>query len=150
MTQSSLRAMPARLDVDTLRAWLDSCEADSGDGPRVLDVRNPAEFRTVHIPGSYNVPLDLLREHRGELSRHLEQDVVLICRSGARAGQAEAMLADTGLPNVHVLDGGLLAWQKTDAPGLVERPTGTWNGRFGWLPVVWSWLVSWPASWYRR
>ena len=86
MTQSSLRAMPARLDVDTLRDWLDSREADSGDGPRVLDVRNPAEFRTVHIPGSCNVPLDLLREHRGELSRHLDQDVVLICRSGARAG----------------------------------------------------------------
>jgi rhodanese-related sulfurtransferase len=125
MTQSSLRAMPARLDVDTLRDWLDSCEADSGDGPRVLDVRNPAEFRTVHIPGSYNVPLDLLREHRGELSRHLDQDVVLICRSGARAGQAEAMLADTSLPNVHVLDGGLLAWQKTDAT--VTRGAAHWD-----------------------
>jgi rhodanese-related sulfurtransferase len=117
--------MPARLDVDTLRDWLDSREADSGDGPRVLDVRTPAEFRTVHIPGSYNVPLDLLREHRGELSRHLDQDVVLICRSGARAGQAEAMLADTGLPNVHVLDGGLLAWQKTDAP--VTRGATHWD-----------------------
>ena len=125
MTPSPLRAMPARLDVATLRDWLDSREADSDDGPRVLDVRNPAEFRTVHIPGSYNVPLDLLREHRGELSRHLDQDVVLICRSGARAGQAEAMLADTGLPNVHVLDGGLLAWEKTDAP--VTRGAAHWD-----------------------
>ena len=125
MTQSSLRAMPARLDVATLREWLDSGDLDTREAPRVLDVRTAAEFRTVHIPGSYNVPLDLLREHRGELSRHLEQDVVLVCRSGARAGQAETLLADTGLPNVHVLDGGLLAWQRTDAP--VNRGSARWD-----------------------
>src|ERR1035437_4770396 len=35
------------------------------------------------------------------------------------------MLADTGLPNVHVLDGGLLAWQKTDAP--VTRGAAHWD-----------------------
>jgi len=125
MTQSSVRAIPARLDVATLRDWLDSGDLESRNVPRVLDVRTPAEFRTVHIPGSYNVPLDLLREHRGELSRHLEQDVVLVCRSGARAGQAETLLADTGLPNVHVLDGGLLAWQRTDAP--VTRGAARWD-----------------------
>jgi Rhodanese-related sulfurtransferase len=112
--------MPARLDVATLRDWL-----DSRDVPRVLDVRTAAEFRTVHIPGSYNVPLDLLREHRGELSRHLDQNVVLVCRSGARAGQAETLLAETGLPNMHVLDGGLLAWQRTDAP--VNRGSARWD-----------------------
>src|SRR5665811_53760 len=76
MTQSSVRAIPARLDVLSLRDWLDSRDLDSRNVPRVLDVRTPAEFRTVHISGSDNVPLDLLREHRGELSRHLEQDVV--------------------------------------------------------------------------
>lgn len=120
MTQSVVHTMPARLDVATLRDWL-----DSRDVPRVLDVRTAAEFRTVHIPGSYNVPLDLLREHRGELSRHLDQDVVLVCRSGARAGQAETLLAETGLPNMHVLDGGLLAWQRTDAP--VNRGSARWD-----------------------
>lgn len=52
MTQSSTRAMPARLDVATLRDWLASDQA-----PRVLDVRTAAEFTTAHIPGSYNVPL---------------------------------------------------------------------------------------------
>lgn len=103
--------MPARLDVATLRGWM-----ASSDGPRVLDVRTAPEFTTVHIPGSYNVPLDLLREHRDELSRHLDEDIVLVCRSGARAGQAETLLAETVRPDVHVLDGGLLAWQKAAAP----------------------------------
>ena len=116
----STGTMPARLDVASLRDWL-----DSDDAPRILDVRTAAEFRTVHIPGSYNVPLDLLREHRDELSRHLDQDIVLVCRSGARAGQAETLLLETVRPNVHVLDGGLLAWQKNGAP--VNRGSVRWD-----------------------
>ena len=64
--------------------------------PRVLDVRTPGEFETAHIAGSYNVPLDLLREHRDEIIEHLDQDVVLVCRSGQRAAQAEQTLAVIG------------------------------------------------------
>ncbi|MCH9768846.1 MAG: rhodanese-like domain-containing protein, partial [Actinomycetia bacterium] len=79
--------------------------------PRVLDVRTPGEFETAHIAGSYNVPLDLLREHREEITQHLDEDVVLVCRSGQRAAQAEETLRDVGLPNVHILDGGISAWE---------------------------------------
>jgi rhodanese-related sulfurtransferase len=89
---------------------------DAGRAPRVLDVRTPAEFETVHIPGSYNVPLDLLREHRRELRDHLDEDVVLVCHSGARATRAEQALAGVGLPNLKILNGGMLAWQAANAP----------------------------------
>ncbi|MDQ0931160.1 rhodanese-like domain-containing protein [Streptomyces turgidiscabies] len=87
-----------------------------GHGPRLLDVRTPAEFRTSHIPGAYNVPLATLREHRAELLSHLDEEVVLVCRSGARATQAEKALAEAGLPNLRVLDGGMNAWEATGAP----------------------------------
>ncbi|WP_327416879.1 rhodanese-like domain-containing protein [Streptomyces sp. NBC_01233] len=97
----------------------------SGRGPRVLDVRTPGEFRTVHIPGSYNVPLDTLREHRAELLTHLDEDVVLVCRSGARAAQAEQALAEAGLPNLRVLDGGMMAWEAAGAP--VNRGEARWD-----------------------
>ena len=63
------------------------------------------------MPGSYNVPLDLLREHRDEILAHVDEDVVLVCRSGQRAAQAEETLRKAGLPNVHILDGGITAWQ---------------------------------------
>jgi rhodanese-related sulfurtransferase len=102
---------PATLDAATLRQLL-----DAGRAPRILDVRTPGEFETSHIPGAYNVPLDLLREHRTELLSHLDEDVVLVCRSGARATQAEQTLAMAGLPNLKVLDGGILAWQAANAP----------------------------------
>ncbi|MET9883284.1 rhodanese-like domain-containing protein [Streptomyces sp. NPDC006430] len=97
----------------------------SGRGPRVLDVRTPGEFRTAHIPGSYNVPLDTLREHRAELLTHLDEDVVLVCRSGARAAQAEQALAEAGLPNLRVLDGGMMAWEAAGAP--VNRGEARWD-----------------------
>ncbi|PZG02040.1 rhodanese-like domain-containing protein [Micromonospora deserti] len=102
---------PTTLDAASLRELI-----DSGRAPRLLDVRTPAEFETAHIPGAYNVPLDLLREHRAELRNHLDEDVVLICRSGARASQARQALAPVGLPNLTVLDGGMTAWRAADAP----------------------------------
>lgn len=86
-------------------------QLDSADAPRMLDVRTPGEFETVHIPGAYNVPLDLLREHRDEIRRHLDEQVVLVCRSGQRAAQAEEALRNAGLVNVHILEGGMDSWQ---------------------------------------
>ena len=51
---------------------------------RILDVRTGGEFETVHIPGSYNVPLDTLGEHVRDLA-DVEHPVVLVCQSGGRA-----------------------------------------------------------------
>ena len=55
----------------------------------------------------------------------LDQDVVLVCRSGMRAAQAEATLAGAGLPNVHLLEGGITAWQQHGAP--VTRGRARWD-----------------------
>lgn len=82
-----------------------------GSGPRMIDVRTVAEFDTVHIPGAYNVPLDLLREHRDEIANHIDDDIVLVCRSGQRARIAEEALRNAGLTNVRILDGGMTSWQ---------------------------------------
>jgi hypothetical protein len=91
---------PARFDVDALARW----RAD-GTEHRILDVRTPAEFETVHIPGSYNLPLDQLGEHREELARHVDEPVVLVCRSGNRAGRPSSGSPPRACRNVHVLDG---------------------------------------------
>jgi rhodanese-related sulfurtransferase len=97
---------------------------DTGHAPRLVDVRTPAEFEAVHIAGSYNVPLDLLQEHRAEFAEHLD-DVILVCRSGQRAKTAEETLRQAGLSNVHILEGGVTAWQ---AQGFdVRRGTPKWD-----------------------
>jgi len=77
---------------------------------RVLDVRTGGEFDGVHIPGSFNVPLDTLGEHVHDLA-DLEHPVVLVCRSGARATQAHAKLTTAGKQRLHLLEGGMDAWE---------------------------------------
>jgi rhodanese-related sulfurtransferase len=93
-----------RIDVATLRAM-----RTRDPLLRLLDVRTGGEFETVHIPGSYNVPLDTLVEHLGEFAR-LEHPIVLVCQSGGRATQARSKLSAAGKARLHILDGGLNAW----------------------------------------
>lgn len=111
---------PAIIDSQDLSRLLGSTGP-----PRLIDVRTPGEFEAAHITGAYNVPLDLLREHRDEIIRHLDEDVVLVCRSGQRATQAEDTLRNAGLTNVHILDGGIAAWEAAGFP--VNRGAARWD-----------------------
>ena len=77
---------------------------------RILDVRTGGEFETVHIPGSYNVPLDTLGEHAVDLAS-VEHPVVLVCQSGGRATQAHGKLTSAGKETLHILEGGMAAWE---------------------------------------
>ena len=116
------------IDAATLRSRLDE------DAPRILDVRTPAEFETAHIPGAYNVPLDLLREHRDGLVRHIDQDVVLVCRSGTRASQAGQALGQAGLPGLRILDGGMNSWERA-RPSAAAARRGISSARSVWSPA---------------
>ena len=86
---------------------------------RLLDVRTPGEFESTHIRGAYNVPLDTLGEHAAEIRAAVADPVVLVCQSGARARRAEDALRSAGMPNLHVLDGGVNGWVAAGLP--VER-----------------------------
>ena len=84
----------------------------------VVDVRTAGEFESVHLPASRNRPLDELDTHIEELRALIAggTEVVLTCRSGARAHQAQQKLTAAGLPELALLEGGLLAWQADDGP----------------------------------
>lgn len=98
---------------------------DEGADLRLVDVRTPAEFESVHIAGSYNMPLDQLPEHRNALSGAFDAPVVLICRSGRRAREAEQLLREIDVPGIHILDGGLAAWEAAGLP--VVRGRAHWS-----------------------
>jgi rhodanese-related sulfurtransferase len=116
----ALQQLPEHMDAATLQAWLSTDEDH-----RIIDVRSPAEYESVHIPGSYNIPLDQLGEHREELRRHVDEPVVLVCMSGQRATQAQQRLAEVGMPNVRVLEGGMKDWES--AGGQVKRGQQKWD-----------------------
>ncbi len=91
---------------------------------QVLDVRSPAEFESVHIPGSYNLPLDQLGAHRALLGAGT-QPLVLVCRSGNRAREAQVLLHSAGRESSEILEGGLVAWEQAGLP--VERGRQRWS-----------------------
>lgn len=84
--------------------------ASSGAAVQLIDVRSPLEFDSEHIQDSKNIPLDELANRGGELKKACQ--IVLICRSGTRAGRAADLLATYGM-DVGVLTGGINDWKKT-------------------------------------
>jgi glyoxylase-like metal-dependent hydrolase (beta-lactamase superfamily II)/rhodanese-related sulfurtransferase len=83
----------------------------SPHAPLVVDVRMPAEYRSVHLDPSVSLPLDEIGRRRAELPR--DRELVLVCRTGARARLAAAELTEL---RTRVLEGGLAAWQEAGHP----------------------------------
>lgn len=98
------------LDATDLRGRLDDVA--------IVDVRTPGEFEAVHVPQARNRPLDDLDGHVDELRSLVDEsrEVVLVCRAGARAHQAQEKLSAAGLPELPILEGGMLAWQQAGGP----------------------------------
>lgn len=120
MTSAATAETTKTIDPLTFKALL-------GENPNltVIDVRNPAEFESAHIPGSHNIPLPLLSAHTVELAARLDDGVVLLCQSGVRAKQAHERLAAAGLQGGQVLTGSVADVEK--AGGSVVRGRQVWD-----------------------
>lgn len=82
----------------------------------ILDVREPDEFKSGHLLNAKSIPLGKLRDRIGELERHREKPIVVVCRSGQRSATACALLGKEGFAQVYNLAGGVTAWQKASLP----------------------------------
>lgn len=83
----------------------------SGKRPLVLDVRQPAEYRSGHIAGAKLIPLDQLGSRLKELPQGRE--IVCVCASGNRSHSATRMLTGAGYNAVN-MQGGMAAWRRAD------------------------------------
>jgi phage shock protein E len=88
----------------------------SGDAPLVLDVRTPAEFEAGHVPGAVNIPHDALASRIDELADHRDDEIVVHCQSGRRAGIAEDVLEEAGFRRILDLTGHWKAWKEGGYP----------------------------------
>ncbi|GAB4187651.1 MAG: rhodanese-like domain-containing protein [Phycisphaeraceae bacterium] len=93
---------------------------ESGRPIDLIDVRTPAEFRSVHVTAARNVPLDtldaqaLLKQRVGEQG----DPIYVVCQSGARSAKACKALLEAGIKAVSVT-GGTPACEQAGIP--VER-----------------------------
>ncbi|QSZ52560.1 rhodanese-like domain-containing protein [Paenarthrobacter sp. AT5] len=119
MTSPSAASAVTALAPEALQSWIKEHQ-----DLVVIDVRSAAEFESMHIRGSYNVPLSLLSEHTDELAARLGSRVVLVCQSGVRAEQARQRLAKSGIDTAYVLTGG--------APGYAAAGGDVVKGKDRW------------------
>lgn len=91
-----------------------------GNGAVVIDVREPEEWGTGHIPGAKHVPKSFL-ESRIEGAAGREDHIILYCQSGNRsAWAARTLIDDLGYENVESMTGGITLWK--DRGYDVEQP----------------------------
>lgn len=88
----------------------------AGTAPLILDVRSEQEYAAGHIHGAMLIPHDELSLRLAELAAYKNQEVVVYCRSGKRAGVAEQILREAGFTHVRDLDGHVLLWQENARP----------------------------------
>lgn len=71
--------------------------------PLILDVREPYEFASGHIPGAKNVPLGKIGSYK------TDKPVYVICQSGMRSKRAAKQLQAKGIDVTNV-SGGMSSW----------------------------------------
>ena len=86
------------------------------EGATVIDVREPEEFATGHVPGARLVPLATVPQVLADLPA--DEPVYVICQVGGRSAQAAGYLSQRGF-DARSVDGGTGDWLAAGLP--VER-----------------------------
>jgi adenylyltransferase/sulfurtransferase len=89
----------------TLKQWV-----DEGQNIQIIDVREPAEYEIVSIPGSTLIPKNEFI--MGEALAKLPQDkrIVLHCKSGVRSAEVLAIVKAAGFADAVHLGSGVIGW----------------------------------------
>lgn len=91
-------------------------ETNQLDDTVILDVREPAELKGElrAIQGALNIPVGQVAQRLKELEKYREKEIITICRSGARAHTAAAILLKAGFRKVFNMSGGMAAFRQAE------------------------------------
>jgi rhodanese-related sulfurtransferase len=76
-----------------------------GGSAVLLDVREPDEFGSGHVPSAINLPVGSLPAAASNA------EIIVICQSGHRSVTASKRLMKAGFTNVRNVTGGTAAWR---------------------------------------
>jgi len=111
--QSSVPALhPDEVTVQEMKRVLD----DASLGVKVIDVREPEEYRMAHIEGAALLPLSTLAQRYSELDP--DEHYYLHCKVGWRSMQALQFLRQRGFKHLKSVQGGILAWAEQIDPAV--------------------------------
>ena len=100
--------------IDTQKAKNYMAEHQEGTYT-LLDVRQPGEYESEHIPGAKLIPLPGLKDGLSRLDK--QKPVIAYCASGGRSLAAAQLLSGLGFKEIYNLQGGIKAWQGQKAVG---------------------------------
>lgn len=91
---------------------------DSDKPTYLVDVREPAEWEIVRIPGATLIPKDEIL--RGDALSALPQDkqIVMYCKTGVRSAETLAAVKNAGFKDAVHVQGGVTAWVNQIDPSL--------------------------------
>lgn len=75
---------------------------------QIIDVREPSEFSSGHIPGAKLIPLGQLSERHKEIDP--DKETIVVCHSGGRSSVACDYLERLGHKQIYNLLGGMSRW----------------------------------------
>ena len=93
-------------------AQLQKAISKSDHKPVLLDVRTQSEYNDGHIQDAINIPHDQILKEPQLLSVYKDNQMVVFCRSGVRAGKVIEMLEGLGFKEIIDIDGDMLAWNE--------------------------------------
>ncbi|MGG6310610.1 rhodanese-like domain-containing protein [Paenibacillus macerans] len=101
----------SHIDTDELHALLQ----DPDNEAVVIDVREPFEYETAHIPGVPLIPMGDIPSRADEFAK--DKEYVFVCRSGSRSFEVARYLQMLGFERVHNFYGGMLSWDREVVSG---------------------------------
>jgi adenylyltransferase/sulfurtransferase len=93
---------------------------DAGKDFLLVDVREPAEFEIVRIPGSVLIPKGEIMSGAALATLPQDKPIVLHCKTGVRSAEALAALKAAGFAGATHVQGGVVSWVKNIDPSLPE------------------------------
>lgn len=114
------RAQIRTIDMAAFKSALDKREAGL-----IVDVREPDEYRSGHVPGAINIPRGLIELSIWPYvgfpdSTDLAKRITLYCGSGTRCILAAKSLQDLGFTNAVAVDMRIGDWAKAGYPLVTE------------------------------
>lgn len=82
----------------------------------VVDLRAYADYQKGHIAGAKNVLMSQFDPESKQLASAKALPIVLVCENGMTVAAAAKRLKKAGFERVHVLEGGIAAWQQAELP----------------------------------
>jgi rhodanese-related sulfurtransferase/rubrerythrin len=92
--------------VQQVREFLQSHSAEEYN---LVDVRQPAEYQSGHLPGALLMPVRHIEDRQRELDP--QKPTITYCAAGVRSRAAAATLMNAGFKEVHSMSGGINAWE---------------------------------------